>query len=247
MGIFSKVRSANNKRTNTMAHAHDRTLLASLGFNDVDKKDPLHDLGCQYLARPEIFNVLELVSSKGQPLLADHAEFERIISKGENQYRSTIGFLDTVVFTTIPGSVVKEGEKQVFEKAQDADRVWKESLNIINDSYYYTNPYRRWDQDKMVYVQPKLSWVDAQIDGPPVGFEVKISPVGLGDVLRQINLYRQYEFCDVWVLACAFEISPLMVEGLESHGILPVHLGEGFRKWVAEQHALPRAKNVKSI
>ena len=33
-----------------MTHAHDRTLLASLGFADPDKKDPLHDLACQYLA-----------------------------------------------------------------------------------------------------------------------------------------------------------------------------------------------------
>jgi len=32
-------------------HSHKRTLLASLGFNDPDKKDSRHNLGCQYLAQ----------------------------------------------------------------------------------------------------------------------------------------------------------------------------------------------------
>lgn len=36
-----------------MAHAHDRTLLAKLGFADPDKKDARHDLACRYTALPE--------------------------------------------------------------------------------------------------------------------------------------------------------------------------------------------------
>jgi len=31
-------------------HAHDRTMLARFGFADPDKREPLHDLACQYLA-----------------------------------------------------------------------------------------------------------------------------------------------------------------------------------------------------
>lgn len=37
-----------------MAHSHDRTLLAALGFQDPDKKDPKHTLACQYLCQPEV-------------------------------------------------------------------------------------------------------------------------------------------------------------------------------------------------
>jgi hypothetical protein len=35
-------------------HSFDRTLLAKLGFSDPDSRDRMHDLGCQYLAQPEI-------------------------------------------------------------------------------------------------------------------------------------------------------------------------------------------------
>lgn len=37
-----------------MAHSHDRTLIARLGFSDPDKKDSLHDFACQYVVQPEI-------------------------------------------------------------------------------------------------------------------------------------------------------------------------------------------------
>jgi hypothetical protein len=35
-------------------HTHDRTLIASLGFNDPDKKNVLHDLACAYLTQTEV-------------------------------------------------------------------------------------------------------------------------------------------------------------------------------------------------
>jgi hypothetical protein len=37
-----------------MAHTSDRTLLASLGFADADKKDRRHTLACQYLCEPDV-------------------------------------------------------------------------------------------------------------------------------------------------------------------------------------------------
>lgn len=37
-----------------MAHTSDRTLLASLGFADPDKKDRRHTLACQYLCQPDV-------------------------------------------------------------------------------------------------------------------------------------------------------------------------------------------------
>ncbi len=36
-----------------MTHAHDRTLLARLGFDDPDKSEARHDSACFYLAAPE--------------------------------------------------------------------------------------------------------------------------------------------------------------------------------------------------
>ena len=48
----------------TMTHAHDRTLLNSLGFSDPDKKLPLHDLACQYLTDPAAQELVKLVACK---------------------------------------------------------------------------------------------------------------------------------------------------------------------------------------
>ncbi len=39
-------------RKKALMHAHDRTLISRLGFADPDKKEPLHDLACRYLALP---------------------------------------------------------------------------------------------------------------------------------------------------------------------------------------------------
>ena len=37
-----------------MAHSHQQTLLAKLGFSDPDHKDPRHTLACEYLCKPEV-------------------------------------------------------------------------------------------------------------------------------------------------------------------------------------------------
>lgn len=36
------------------APRRDNSLLAKMGFADADRKDPLHDLACRYLAQPEV-------------------------------------------------------------------------------------------------------------------------------------------------------------------------------------------------
>ncbi len=49
-------------------HSHDRTLLARLGFSDPDKKEPLHDLACAYLAEDtQARKLLELTHTKREP------------------------------------------------------------------------------------------------------------------------------------------------------------------------------------
>lgn len=86
-------------------HSHDRTLLASLGFSDPDKKSPLHDLACQFLTLSSsakriisMFGCREPDIAQGYPSI----EVERAITKGEGQYKTTIGFLDVVVRGMMP-------------------------------------------------------------------------------------------------------------------------------------------------
>jgi hypothetical protein len=66
-------------------HSHERTLLSRLGFQDKDKANPEHDLACAY--------VRERMSSDEHP-----AECEVPISKGSGKYKTTIGFVDVLVY-----------------------------------------------------------------------------------------------------------------------------------------------------
>jgi hypothetical protein len=72
-----------------------------------------------------------------------------------------------------------------------------------------------------------------------VVFEVKINQVGIGDIIRQINLYRQYYKKHgnpiFWVIASAFQLPAVDVETLKREGIHHVFLGDSFIRWYEER------------
>lgn len=120
-------------------HAKDRTLLAGLGFADSDKKNPLHDLACQYLATPErATKILGLVTAgvgDRRGWVVDGASLEEHITKGERQYRSTIGFADLI----IRGRYLRSGDIDAERRARaekDAKSERYEIENKINSAYY---------------------------------------------------------------------------------------------------------------
>lgn len=196
-----------------MTHSHDRTLLASLSFSDPDKREPLHDLACEYLSEPEqARRLVQLACSihADIPFSVD-TKLEAAISKGNGQYKTTIGFLDL-----------------------------------------------------------KIEWKSENRKGSVI-VEVKIHRVTVGDILRQINLYREYvwspRYVDAetfkarlreaqrfsgfneglhegatWVLASTFDIDAGQTELLTREGILPVHLSEGFTKWFENRQLRPILK-----
>jgi hypothetical protein len=188
-----------------MTHSHDRTLLAALGFADPDKREPLHDLACEYLAEEsqrERLMRLAGVSEKA----TSRSVLEAAIAKGEGQYRTTIGFLDL----------------------------------------------------RIDWIDETVSSYSARAKGS-VLTEVKIRPVGVGDILRQINLYRShitenlsYENNDIrsriramdgekaayklisdkfWVLATTFELDHGQAQTIRGANITHIRLGDGFTKW----------------
>lgn len=182
-----------------MTHAHDRTLLASLGFQDTDKKDRRHDLACQYLALPEshdriarsllepgcAFQKMNFAPILGKP------RFEVQVLKGDGRYRTTIGFLDMVL------------------------------------------PFRFTQHHSFI-----------------AAIEVKITPTGVGDILRQIAVYREYT--DVvpkdplyghWLVATAFQMSKGDVAILTTENIRHIRLGEKFERWTSAQITAPEVSN----
>ncbi len=81
-------------------HSHDRTLIARLGFEDPDKKDPRHDLACQFLATEQ--NGSKLAPYFHARTYGTPSRVEVPISKGEGKYRVVAGFADVVVFMEVP-------------------------------------------------------------------------------------------------------------------------------------------------
>lgn len=107
-------------------HSHDRTLLASLGFNDPDKRNRLHDLACQYFCQKEVAGRLaELVKFRNPTRRIElyHAETERLITKGEGQYRSHIGFIDCeLLFNT----------EVEFKDRRSGEMIWDDGDLVID-------------------------------------------------------------------------------------------------------------------
>jgi hypothetical protein len=176
-------------------HSHDRTLLSSLGFADVDKGNTRHDLACEYLCDYRRvhklfgFDAATDGSNTG-------ATLERHISKGTGQYKSTIGFLDI------------SGTTWLFKRDARAFFV----------------------------------------------IEVKIAPVSVGDMIRQIKLYREYwppprgsrdPFADDdvpdirddvrWAIVADFDLDDGPVQLMKTAGIVFARLGPAFEAWLKKR------------
>lgn len=202
-------------------HSHDRTLLSSLGFADPDKRDPRHDLACQYLATQDVAR--QLVDVLVKPSLSARSKavderkfrgrviyefgdlyrprFEEPIVKGKDQYRTVIGFLDLVL--PFSWTFRQDGEMRAFE----GDPWTPHSFDYGSTS--------------------------------SVIFEVKVNPVGIGDIVRQIKLYREFwriseDSIDIpyhWCVATAFDMSAADVSMLRESGVRHIRLGEAFEEW----------------
>ena len=223
-------------------HAHERTMLARLGFADPDKKDRRHDLACQYLAqRPVVDKIVPLLGLEQSPQAYERThdnaqekgitakvfssyetELEYQVSKGSDEYRTTIGFVDLVYYFTLEIRYTQRSER----KFQDYFQSWSSWKNLPDSNYR---------------------------EHVNIGVEVKISPTTVGDIIRQISLYRSYidhwymhgGDSSRWILATAYPLSSLDIQSLAKQQISHVLLGKGFEKFVDFQEQLSVAKNIE--
>jgi hypothetical protein len=165
--------------------SYDRTLLASLGFSDPDKRDPVHDWACQYVAQYDVATKLArnlvartLDACEGFGMFEKPA-FEVAICKGEDQYKTIIGFIDVVLWFSAPG--------------------------------------------------PEINFKSV-----PLSVEVKTNPVPIGDILRQVNLYRQFTRSR-WVVCTTFPLNSQQIAQLDAQRISNVLLGKDFHSFCERQ------------
>lgn len=219
-----------------MAHAYKKTLLAQLGFADADKQNPKHDLAVEYLALPH--NAKRLIASMhaelswekpmerlGTPEVAFggtelneqrrsstilskcyRPERERPLTKGEDRYKTTVGFLDLVLRFRVTTTVIT-----TLLKTSWRDEQREEFPLVVNDDHV-------------------------------VAIEVKAGPVGTGDLLRQVKLYREYEeqlrngrAPVSWMVAGCFKFTETQANALRQERIHVVSLGPLFDEWAERQ------------
>lgn len=200
-------------------HSHGRTLLSKLGFGDVDRKNSRHDLACNYLALREEVLVATLQSAVPKPLRIERAkaQLEVPITKGEGQYATTVGWLDAFVTFDISYPVKISAHQATlsdirFENIiREGRRLWPD---VPTNAFLSDYPeYHKWfnDQERRT---PRPSAEEEERDDARILrilgqeetseiraiktltgiIEVKIQPVGSGDLIRQLRLYNQYVF-----------------------------------------------------
>jgi hypothetical protein len=217
-------------------HAHERTLLARLGFADPDRRDPLHDIACRYLATPDvsmrIAKLLNLEYSNrpqcfrteaGYEMKCESGRFvkevrtacEYEIDKGVGQYRTTVGFIDVFLRIELEEAYTNVQKRRHYYQSRPADTTWEPSKDFV------------------------------ERDSEIAAIEVKSSDVPVSDVIRQINLYRSYSNIRRWILATTYQLNQSQFDCLANARILHIHLGQRFQDFVKEQANTPCSNSVE--
>lgn len=262
-------------------HSHDKTLLASLGFADSDKKDNRHDLACQYLidedramALSTLFRDETCKDGVDWSMIGAQTEFH--LSKGEGKYQSTIGFLDAVIHfeyyqhyetDLMHSTYSKEAAIMAFQAdltsaLRDTGVYFSGEINVRYkpecqnfSSYVRTSSYAADDkvEQVMAVIEPLIERHRSEIGSfaqtkksraaLDIVVEVKIHPLSVGALLRQIELYRSYyqgRGKTVWVVATAFDMDAADVGLLKNQNITHVRLGAKFDEYVKTREQAPQ-------
>ena len=231
-----------------MSHTHDRTLLASLGFQDPDKKDRRHTLACQYLCQPEVATRLwgRLVPSLAEPT----SVIEDVICEGpgedaqdgrrkkdEPRFRSgPRAVVHTDAMIEVP--VTKDrgflvGFVDVVARARASEGCFDETAERDSSQGWPANVIRR---------RYTARWHNVKIT---MRIEVKARPVDVADIARQIATYAgctvgsgyDYDLPPLWVVATCYKMPAADKATLAAKGIYHVWLGEGFAAYCKAREA----------
>ena len=204
------------------------TLISKLGFADPDKHNPNHDLACIYLTEPHVQERIQQLltplrgkmskytfqhfcswrkqitdpetikkyeQAKSVPRMrfmsgkfeGTRSKKEHPITKGTQQYKTTIGFIDVWMMYT---------HRQQWKLKPPTGR----SITIKSD----------------VHMQVIL--------------EVK-TVIKVGEILRQLKLYKEYKPKAHLVLVSTVPVTALQVSALKAEGVQVIQLGEDFEEW----------------
>ena len=125
-----------------------------------------------------------------------------------------VGFVDAVITVT----VINLGDEFICENKEEGHYVTGES----------------WSPDKCIWYQ-KPQKVGSVHSVTEFMIEIRMVPQDVREIIRCINLYREYKIGNKFIVAYNFELTDAEVKLLKNHDILPIKLGNGFDKWCLEQ------------
>lgn len=208
------------KVTGDGMHSSDRTMLAKLGFADKDRKTPRHDMACLYLSQPE-------VAQKIVDLLGP-VQFEQ-------------DYKDEELVERLP-SKIKVNLEHHLQKGAGQYATTIGFLDVVYEvTSYGVMSYTDWcyEHKKRCLKHRKRERIDYFFA------EVKIEPIGYGEILRQLNLYRSYFSSKIvpGLLVTDWVLSAHEKTAIEAAGYPCLHLGQKFQEW---SETIERAKEPKS-
>lgn len=160
-----------------MTHSYDSTLLQRMGFRDQDRKTSEHDDAAIRLAT----SPTEMLRALGYTPSLDHcavAMIEVPLQKGEGKFSTTVGFIDSVI-----------------EFMDQEPGVRCKNWNVNHAGVYSTS--------SIDFTRCGECFDHTLLTRKELLVEIKTKIDNVGDLLRQMNLYRQYKRCDryaVWSL-----------------------------------------------
>lgn len=249
-------------------HSSDRTLLASLGFADPDKKDKRHTLACQYLAQAAVLSKViqhiqpvglsgelamtdaEVVRLSGAPAspppfdLVDKRLLAGIYGGHTSPKYRTVG--SPVDLSCSDGQIEcamrrRGGYLVGFWDVVATAKAKKPYIEVVDT--YGGNPLVH--QRRAVSVE----WATWSIG---VAIEVKAGVADVADCARQMELYMGEPFplresspdVILCVLATLYPLSELDKATLFRKKIRHIYLGAPFQKWCEDQ---PKAETKTRV
>lgn len=214
-----------------MTHAHDRTQLTQrLGFLDPDKKEPRHDRACQFLAADDNMRALLPLYFKLDPPVCStmrvvlKTELEKALTKGSGQYATTLGFIDVATKVRRLFKHVRPDFQPLAGRPKD-ERYCTHCKRFAYGGSVNDESALEWDARSQMWTHENAPAC--------LAVEVKIQPVSVAEVLRQVNFYREYIRAD-WVVATAYDLTEVDVQTLVNAQIKWIRLGAKFEAYVQD-------------
>jgi hypothetical protein len=152
-------------------------------------------------------------------------ETEMALAKGEGQYKTVVGFVDAVIQFGIRWRT----HGLMWKPKRRSVEVTPASGIMGPASKYKSATYRdEWTDEPVPFSEQERFAARAMV-------EVKIAECSIGDILRQIKLYREFgdgRSIDAWFVAVAYKVTTHFVDEMRREGIQVITLGPKFKQWI---------------